>query len=163
LGLLGCKPANEPVLGRFEVVGAVADGHEIDGPTAAAGENAGVSWARESWILEKDRLVVERQILRPAQSGPGHVACEVSVRVQAAWSGAVLTIPYAATSRAAAEGAEPIGCEVSVQSGEWRIAKLAGKPWDYEMKSGNRTLRLVAGSENPDYGSKLEAAAGSKP
>src|SRR5687768_18526193 len=115
------------MLGRFEVVGAVAGGVESDGPTTAAGAAAGITWARESWILEKDRLVIEREVLLPARAGAGHVACEVSVRVAAAWTGAVLTIPYGATSRARAGGAEPMQCEVSAVPAEWRITKLAGK------------------------------------
>src|SRR6185503_19291852 len=107
------------------VVGAVTGGAEVDAVAVAADGATDVTWARESWVLEKDRLLIERQVLRPSASGTGHVACEVSVRVQAAWTGAVLTVPYGATSRARADGEEPMSCQVSAAPGEWRIVKLA--------------------------------------
>jgi hypothetical protein len=154
LGCFGCGSTDEPILGRFEVIGSVTDGVVADGPSTAAPGVPGRTWARESWILERDRLVLEREVLVPAAGG-GHVACEVAVKVQVAWTGAVLTVPYGATSRASASGGEPMSCEVSVAPGEWKIARLAGKAWDYELVSPTRTLRLVAGNENPDYGSRL--------
>lgn len=157
--LMGCGPSDEPILGRFEVIGARSNGVETDGTGTAAVGAGGAVWGRESWILGKDRVLIERKLLFPAKL-EGHVACEVSVRVSAVWTGAVLTIPFGATSRARATGPEPVACEVSATPSEWRVTKLAGKPWDYEMTSGDRTLLLVAGTENADYASRLVSPAG---
>ncbi len=168
---MGCGSSEEPVLGRFEVVGSVLGGAVIDGPaTAAAGSErsaaAPPSWGRESWVLERDRVVIKRELLFPATSGDGHVACEVSLRVEVAWTGGTMTIPYAARSRARATTASaspptgPLACEVSAIPGEWRLTRTSGKRWDYELSSGDRTLRLALGGEQPDYASHLALPVG---
>ncbi|MEZ4236277.1 MAG: hypothetical protein R3F59_08975 [Myxococcota bacterium] len=162
----------EKIQGQWEVFQVETKGEVLDAQRVVKLQNPHCIWGRMTWTFDEGHVTAGYDVLCPAETGE-YYGCEVSARLPAAWDEQKgvwhLDSPIRARSRTvtrAATDGEPTAttnCQVTLQEGDYVVAKARGHEWRWEMLSPDETsvYRLQRpSSERPDFVAAIHAQQG---
>jgi hypothetical protein len=172
--LLACGPdPNAPPPrpeGVLEVMGVETSAGVVTTSDMVMGRNEDrCVWGREIWHFDGDKVIVQNDVLCPADRPNESYGCQVRAIGDVSWDGerGVFTVPTRIAARARFTGTPDSDidpgrrthCSVALPAGEYPVARVRNGQWKWEIRTpAGMVLRLARSDYKVDFGFAMQEA-----